>query len=174
MSTRLVPMLRVSDLPADGSMAHWVLVGQVPHEDHDGPRSHRSVAGATVRAVRVSAGDMDLIIDESWSAWSLVKRPGQSSSSDLLLGRGPTNDISIAHSSVSKLHARIRVEGAEMLMSDASSSNGTVVNGESVRAGDEVPLVSGDFVRFGACVFQVFSPSHINAIVKRLRGVSPV
>jgi FHA domain len=174
MSTRLVPILRVSDLPADGSMSHWVLVGQVPHEDHGDPRSHRSGAGATARAVRVSAGDLDLIIDESWSAWSLLKRPGQSSSSDMLLGRAPTNDISIAHSSVSKLHARIRVEGVELVMSDASSSNGTVVNGESVRAGDEVPLVSGDFVRFGACVFQVFSPSHINAIVTRLRGVSPV
>ena len=169
MSTDPASIPRVFELPANGSLSHWVMVGQVPEEIEDA-WSYRTGAVKTVRAVRAATGEVDALIDESWSAWPLLKRAGQAFSGTILLGRAPTNDIWVPHSSVSKLHARLRLDGAEVLLSDASSSNGTIVNGDAVWAGDEVLVESGDLVRFGACVFQVFSPVHMTAVLQRLRG----
>ena len=168
MSTAAASIPRVFELPTDGSLSHWFMVGQVPEEAEDA-WSYRTGAVKTVRAVRAATGEVDALIDESWNAWPLAKRAGQAFSGTILLGRAATNDICVPHTSISKLHARLRLNGAEVLLSDASSSNGTIVNGDTVGAGAEVPLESGDLVRFGACVFQVFSPVHMTAVLKRLR-----
>ncbi len=85
------------------------------------------------------------------------------------MGRSATNDICVVHSSISKLHARIRLQGGELMVSDASSSNGTMVNGAKLAAGEEVHLETGDLVRFGGCVLQAFSPEHLTSVLGRLR-----
>ncbi len=162
-------MKRISELPADGTLGAWVLVGNVPDENADG-WSYRTGAVKTVRAVRSATGEVDAIIDESWSAWAIEKRKDTRFSDTILVGRAATNDICIGHSSVSKLHARIRVHGNELLISDATSSNGTIVNGEKLDATQEVHLETGDLVRFGGCVLQVFSPEHLASILSRLRA----
>ena len=87
----------------------------------------------------------------------------------ILIGRSATNDICVVHSSISKLHARIRLHGGELLISDASSSNGTIVNGAKLETGEEIHLETGDLVRFGGCVLQVFSPEHLTSVLGRLR-----
>ncbi len=148
------------------------MTGQLPVED-DEPWNYRTGAIKTVRAVRANTGEVDTLMDESWNAWLLEKIAGRPFSDTILIGRAANNDVSLAHSSVSKLHARIRIELhkgiATLRLSDADSSNGTIVNGSPLAKNEEAILETSDLVRFGACVFQVFSPEHMTEVLKRLR-----
>lgn len=161
---------RVAQLPADGSLSAWCLVGVVPEDDAAGGWSLRTGAEKTARPTKVSTGGAAVLIDESWGVWPLRKRPGNAFPGTILVGRATTNDVCIIDGSISKLHARVRVVGDELWVSDASSSNGTVVNGDSVGL-QEVALADGDLVRFGSRVFQLFAPAHLTVVVQRLRAV---
>jgi hypothetical protein len=160
---------RVAQLPADGSLSAWCLVGIVPEDDDEDAWSYRTGAIRTVRPTKVSTGGAAVLIDESWGVWPLQKRPGTAFPDTILVGRATTNDVCIVDPGISKLHARIRLVGEELWISDATSSNGTVVNGDGVGQ-DEVALADGDLVRFGSRVFQLFSPGHLTAIVRQLRA----
>jgi ABC transport system ATP-binding/permease protein len=66
----------------------------------------------------------------------------------LTIGRQPDNDVTIAHSSVSRHHARIApVEGGHWIV-DLGSRNGTQLNGERFR-GESRWLGNGDTVVIG-------------------------
>ena len=75
------------------------------------------------------------------------------------VGRAPSNDVVIPDPSVSRAHALMkRGDNGVFLMLDASSSNGTTVNGISVLARGHGPpseLKPGDNVRLGRveCTF---------------------
>jgi len=62
------------------------------------------------------------------------------------VGRGQDNAIRIEDSTVSHHHATIHVNGAEVLLKDLNSTNGTRVNGQKIT---ESKLSPGDTVRFG-------------------------
>jgi hypothetical protein len=73
----------------------------------------------------------------------------------LTIGRQPDNDVTIAHSSVSRHHARIApVEGGYWIV-DLGSRNGTLVNGVPV-GGTPRQLANGDRIGIGevTLVFQ--------------------
>ncbi|MGI8714839.1 MAG: FHA domain-containing protein [Solirubrobacteraceae bacterium] len=64
---------------------------------------------------------------------------------ELLVGRHPVCDIVLDDLSVSRRHARLRFRDGRWVLQDLESTNGTLVNGESVgrcqlRPGDEVHL----------------------------------
>jgi hypothetical protein len=73
------------------------------------------------------------------------------------VGRAPSNDVVIPDPSVSRAHALMkRGDNGVFLMLDASSSNGTTVNGISVLARGHGPpseLKPGDNVRLGRVEF---------------------
>src|SRR5689334_14569036 len=50
-----------------------------------------------------------------------------------LIGRAPACHIVVSRSSVSRLHARIERQGMYFMLSDASSANGTFVNGKQIQ-----------------------------------------
>jgi pilus assembly protein CpaF len=68
---------------------------------------------------------------------------------EVTVGRVPGNDIVLPKSNISKRHCRFFRQGEEWLVSDASSTNGTFLNGqklaqaEVLRDGDQIQL--GDF-----------------------------
>jgi len=62
------------------------------------------------------------------------------------VGAVPENDIVIADSSVSRNHAEIHARGKRVEVQDLHSTNGTLVNGSSVRVS---PLQPGDKIRIG-------------------------
>jgi DNA-binding response OmpR family regulator len=66
------------------------------------------------------------------------------------IGRSDACDIVIAHSTVSRLHARITLELDRYMISDAGSANGTFVNGEPVLESHQ--LGSGDEIWLGSAV----------------------
>jgi hypothetical protein len=152
------------------ALGGWALVGQVP--DASGEWSYRtgSVTPArSVRAVRGADGDLEAMLDLGWSVFVVKKAPGNTTfGQTVLIGRASTNDIVLPHASVSKLHARIQLSRDGLVLSDAGSSNGTIVNGDQLRDGEEVGLASSDLLRFGSIAVQVFSPEQLCSVLSRV------
>ena len=57
----------------------------------------------------------------------------------------------IATEGISKLHARIKITGDELQLTDAGSTNGTYVNNRRV---DRHELVDNDFIKFGSALLK--------------------
>ena len=64
----------------------------------------------------------------------------------VVIGRLSTNDVVLSDSNVSRRHAELRRSGDGWILNDLGSTNGTVVNGRTVR---EHTLSDGDRLAFG-------------------------
>lgn len=64
-----------------------------------------------------------------------------------VLGRGSEADVRLSDTGVSRLHAEVRVEPGSYVVVDRDSTNGTRVNGRTVRT---APLIDGDVIELGA------------------------
>jgi pSer/pThr/pTyr-binding forkhead associated (FHA) protein len=62
------------------------------------------------------------------------------------LGRRPYNDIVIDNLAVSGEHAAMQMTGNDVLLEDLNSTNGTYVNGKSIK---KQPLHNGDTIEIG-------------------------
>jgi hypothetical protein len=82
---------------------------------------------------------------------------GQHHTQDIAIGRAKRNDVVIEDDTISSVHAAIQDNDGVCLLIDRGSSNGTFVNHERLRAGEPVPLASGDCVRFGRRVYYFLS-----------------
>jgi len=85
-------------------------------------------------------------------AW-LIQRSGSRVGKEFRLGEvtnigrdASQNDVVIDEPSVSRQHARIRLEAGRFVLYDLASSNGTFVNGQQIQ---KQPLLEGDTIRFG-------------------------
>jgi hypothetical protein len=147
----------------------WALVGHVPDATDDWSYRTGSVTSSrSVRAVRAADGALEAMLDFSWHVFVIKKAPTNTTFlQTVLVGRSSTNDIVLSHSSVSKLHARIQLSRDGLVLSDAGSSNGTIVNGDQLRNGEDAGLVSGDLLRFGSVALQVFAPEQLCSILTR-------
>lgn len=63
------------------------------------------------------------------------------------------SDFVINDASVSKMHARFDERGGKVCVCDLNSTNGTVVNGETIKINMPIPLEPGDTLRFGRSSF---------------------
>lgn len=81
----------------------------------------------------------------------LIERRDPSKRHDLKMetdiGRTQTNAVVIADATVSRQHARIRLQDDKFMLFDLGSANGTFVNGQRVE--QPYALTDGDVVRFG-------------------------
>jgi DNA-binding winged helix-turn-helix (wHTH) protein len=80
----------------------------------------------------------------------LIGRESQAglSEGENIVGRGPDSVLWVDDETVSRAHARIRVEGAKATIEDLGSHNGTFIGRRRVRAA--TALRDGDEVRLGA------------------------
>src|SRR2546426_871184 len=63
----------------------------------------------------------------------------------LNVGRGTDNDLYFNHSSVSKVHAAVRMDlSGDLLVADTGSTNGTHINGVRIPYGEARPIAEGD------------------------------
>jgi hypothetical protein len=85
----------------------------------------------------------------------------------ILVGRSSSNDVRIDHTAISKLHARIKLEGDFFWVEDAGSRNGTFVDGE--RVGVESAVHPGDTIRFGSLSFRVHRTERFIDLLRRIR-----
>jgi pSer/pThr/pTyr-binding forkhead associated (FHA) protein len=68
----------------------------------------------------------------------------------LNVGRATDNEIHLSHSSVSKIHAALKMDGlGTLLVADTGSTNGTHINGQRIPYGEARPIVDDDLVAFG-------------------------
>src|SRR5437773_2280348 len=68
----------------------------------------------------------------------------------LNVGRGTDNDLYLNHTSVSKVHAAVRMDNdGTLLVADTGSTNGTHINVVRIPYGEARPIATGDVVAFG-------------------------
>src|SRR4029453_1805763 len=68
----------------------------------------------------------------------------------LNVGRGTDNNLFLNHSSVSKVHAALKMDNlGDLLVADTGSTNGTHINGVRIPYGEARPIAEGDVVAFG-------------------------
>jgi DNA-binding winged helix-turn-helix (wHTH) protein len=65
-----------------------------------------------------------------------------------VVGRDPRVQVWLDSTSVSRRHARIKIEGDRVTLEDLKSKNGTRVRGSQISA--PLPLADGDEIRFGS------------------------
>jgi serine/threonine protein kinase len=73
----------------------------------------------------------------------------------LTLGRGPDNDVVLDSMMASRYHAQVMPEGAQYILYDRDSTNGTYVNDQRVY---RHTLAPGDRVQIGDCAFTFVAP----------------
>ena len=89
----------------------------------------------------------------------------------LVLGRDPPpGALPLPFNSVSRVHARVAVRGAEILVEDLESRNGTFVNGRSVQ---KAFVEQDDEIRVGEVVFKVVRDLASRFAAYPLEGVVP-
>src|SRR3990167_7703882 len=82
-------------------------------------------------------------------------------SEETLIGRSSKADIQVDQDSVSRHHAKIRVDGTRITVEDMGSTNGTIVNDEHIE--DTMRLRNGDLVKIGRTIFKFIASNNIEA-----------
>ena len=81
--------------------------------------------------------------------YPLTKKPGASFPDRITIGRTSNNDVVVADTSVSRLHAYVRRDGTRWVVADAGSKNGSWLAGATLEARRETPLPSRAILRLG-------------------------
>jgi hypothetical protein len=81
--------------------------------------------------------------------YPLIKKPGASFPDRITIGRTSNNDVVIADTSVSRLHAYVRRIGDVWCIADAGSKNGTSLRGEPLEPRRERALPSRALLKIG-------------------------
>lgn len=101
----------------------------------------------------------------------VAKSPDQPYQDKILLGRTPGNDIIINCPTVSRAQVSFSDQGGEWVIEDLGSTNGTKVNGESLRNQDRATLFDGAELKFGPNVYaRFFSENAFLLLIKRFRN----
>ncbi|MDP1824530.1 MAG: GGDEF domain-containing protein [Archangium sp.] len=80
---------------------------------------------------------------------------------ETLIGRTSKADIQVDQDSVSRHHAKIRVDGTRITVEDMGSTNGTIVNDEHIE--ETLRLRNGDLVKIGRTIFKFIASNNIEA-----------
>ena len=67
---------------------------------------------------------------------------------DIRIGRGANNDLNVPDPLAAQRHARILLHEGKWQLMDTHSTNGTLLNGKSIPAGQPCPLSDGDTITF--------------------------
>jgi pSer/pThr/pTyr-binding forkhead associated (FHA) protein len=81
--------------------------------------------------------------------YPLAKKPGASFPDRITIGRTPNNDVVIADTSISRLHAYVKRVGSGWVVADAGSKNGSWLKGAALDPRKEQALPSRAVLRFG-------------------------
>ena len=160
----LLPVVARGEAEFAAHVGGWVLVGQIPLAGAAGIFRTAPLKGPG--AVCAPTGEIEAMLEEHWTALVIHKKAQASFADSIFIGRATSNDVCIPHTSVSKLHARVRRAGNDIFLTDAGSSNGTLINGDSV--GDvDVAVGQGDLLRFGSVLMQCFEPHRLHGLLRR-------
>ena len=91
----------------------------------------------------------NISLEADLEVFPLAKKPNASFPDRITIGRTSNNDVVIADTSISRLHAYIRRDGATWFVADAGSKNGSWLKGKVLEPRKERPLPSRAVLRFG-------------------------
>jgi len=91
----------------------------------------------------------DLPDEIELEVYPLAKKPGASFPDRITIGRTANNDVVVADTSISRLHAYVKQIGADWFVADGGSKNGSWLKGAVLVPRKEQPLVSRALLRFG-------------------------
>ena len=101
--------------------------------------------------------------------WFVVKAQRYATSTVIMVGRAPTNDLRIVEGTISKLHASFTRTKVGWELTDQHSSNGTFVDGKKLPAGGSARLEDGILVAFGPRVQAEFwTPRGLRLLLARI------
>jgi hypothetical protein len=150
----------------------WVFVGAPTNVSHD-EWSYRTLSSRTVQDTSKD-GELIVLRDSNVVHRLKKKKPGPFADT-VLIGRSSSNDVVIEHASVSKLHARAKLDAdGSPSLSDAGSSNGTRVSGDELGAGEPRPLKVGDVVTFGSCSYHTLDTERLYSMLQRFKPKTPL
>lgn len=132
----------------------------VTHEPPDDLRAARVTGADTTRTTTGTGGVAGEALRIRHWVIAVKKPPAAPGQDRVFLGRGESNDLCVPHRTVSKLHAyfvRDPSAAARWQIVDTGSANGTKHNGMRIPARAKVPLLDGDTICFGRCLFQWMS-----------------
>lgn len=146
----------------DGALGQAVLVGHLP-ADAQPTWSFKTRLTLMPNPPGIEKAGLSL----DMLCWPLRKR-GLSGllTGALRVGRAPSNEVSLPHIDISKLHARIAFEGSQALLTDAGSANGTTVNGSKLLGTQVAQLRHGDTVGFGPVVLRYLSVAGLMPLLR--------
>lgn len=81
------------------------------------------------------------------------------------IGRSPENDISISDRSISRSHAKVLKEGNRFFIEDLKSSNGTLVDGWSLKAGEKQEIKQGSHIAIGNTFISMGEPNQMDGMI---------
>lgn len=73
---------------------------------------------------------------------------------ELIIGRDPNAEISIADPSVSRKHAKVIRQGEDVFIEELGSSNGSDINGKKIKKGERCRLSKEDMVKIGNTILK--------------------
>lgn len=153
-----------------------VLLVQTDQLNRERSFKTNTISGATADLARAMAtGAVKLSPDVSkYEVLPVVKSKNSPWAGRISIGRARNNDIVVEDASVSKMHAHLIEEGAGFKITDASSHNGTVVNGTKLDAAATSTIKSKDVVVFGAIVTKLLGAADLyEFVVKEIILVDP-
>jgi DNA-binding winged helix-turn-helix (wHTH) protein len=135
---------------SDGSLTILVAeIRQVLKDDAEQPRFIRTVRrfgyGFCASVMQADLSQTSAVPRNAWVIWG--NRSMAVAEGETILGRALDATIRFDVPGVSRRHARISVEGANVVVEDLGSQNGTYVRGEKISG--RVPLADGDELRLG-------------------------
>jgi DNA-binding winged helix-turn-helix (wHTH) protein len=135
---------------SDGSLT--ILIAEIRHvlrDDADQPQFIRTVRrfgyGFCASVVRTAATQTSVATRNAWVIWG--NRSVAVAEGETILGRALDATIRFDVPGVSRRHARIIVDGANVIVEDLGSQNGTFVRGEKISG--RAALADGDELRLG-------------------------
>lgn len=141
-----------------------VLIAQIPPEES---RSW-SYKTESARVIQDKVRGNVLLITQRDLVFHVRKHKQTSFASTVLIGRASSNDIILDHSTVSKLHVRIRArDDASLELTDAGSSNGTRCEGRLLAPNIPLILENGMEIQLGACRCFFMHPEYFYQVLHK-------
>jgi two-component system, cell cycle response regulator len=83
---------------------------------------------------------------------------------DLIIGRNPNCQIYVQDPSLSKNHARVMAVGAQVMIVDLGSTNGTEVAGDKLQPNSPRALLNNDLIKVGNALFKFLEKGNIETV----------
>jgi pSer/pThr/pTyr-binding forkhead associated (FHA) protein len=168
----VIPVRRTSREDFASTNTHFFLLLHRKEEEREQGWTFKtktvSLASAKIAKLQMME-DVKLLPEiAEYDVFPVVKAHDNPWAERISIGRARNNDIVLPDSSVSKLHAHIKLSDNEgVFVIDAGSRNGTRVNSAKVPSGELVRIDVGDIVTFGRTTVILLDGASLYDLVAR-------